>query len=633
MEPAIDVIKIPRNYVSTLEAQVAHLTRENEELRARTPTSDPVQVAHRQDEANATTGSPAEPEDWMSTTLGRVVCEPSNQPRFIGVSSGITLARLVMAALQGSHVPAPGHQSGYQENQASARQETRASLPPRHAAEHLVDVYFQYQTAHFPIVDRRQVNQAVERAYSATFNEQSSSSKDVFTAYMVFAIALNNVHHPSGSRPPQSEDCFHSAISDIDRVLGYAKSHSDTLKVVLLLCQYVALCPSKGSLWLLTGLALRLALDLGLHWETGEHRQLEQALLDERRRLWYSTYLFDRLLCITLGRPFGITDQSTNVELPSLEYVQSQQAKDKFAIHVRLAQNHMIGLAQLESEIKHILYSHFRTSSIAYPKPDYATWIRDIEPRLQRWYVTVPSPSQAHPSSIFALQAYWDAIYNNALLLLYRPNPIVSQPSPEATCTSFHAACSLVNSVKILHRARKIDIMWKWVHHLFMAGLTVLYGLWQQQTPLDEENCSRITTLQRVLTGVGSAKESISILQSCSSTLSALAERWPAASGCRDVFETLSDLTIDWLVTRSAEDMQRSRLDFEKQLHDMQEQLPPLFPGGEADGSRQGVLDPLSLLSAGSFQFGETLSSAAEWPDFQDVDFDGFGFEAPERNT
>lgn len=598
LEELLILSKIPRDYVSSLESQIAKLTKENEELRARTPRSI------HQDDTNST--SPANSEYWMTSTLGRVINEPTNQPRFFGVSSGIALARLVMAAIHVESLPSslPGGQaqlSTQQHTSGSSTPVCQASLPPRQAAEHLVDVYFQYQTPHFPIIERSQVDKAIEGAY--TGSDQDMVSQDAFTAYMIFAIALYNVHHPSGGRPPQSEDCFHSAISEIDKVFVYSRSRIETLRAILLLCQYIALCPSKGSLWLLTGTALRLAVDLGLHWETEEHRlHLDPVLLDQRRRLWYSTYLFDRLLCITLGRPFGIPD-GNNVDLPAIYVENSRQTPNEFDIHARRGHNHLIIMAQYESEIKQVLYNNSRNPTIAWPKPDYPLWMRDIQCRLQDWYASIPPPSNAHPSSIFASQAYWDAIYNNTLLFLHRPNPVISQPSSETLRISFEAALKVISSIKMLHRARKIDVMWKWVHHLFMAGLTVLYGLWQH------------SDLQLTET-----KESISVLQSCSSTLSALSERWAGAAGCRDAFETLSSATVDWLITANVEEMRQSRVQFEKQLQSLQEQLPPLFPGEAVGG------DPLSILSTDSFRFGESLSLAAEWPDFQHVDFTNMDF-------
>ena len=288
----------------------------------------------------------------------------------------------------------------------------------------------------------------------------------------------------------------------------------------------------------------------------------------------------------------------------------------------------------------------------------------DIQPRLQQWYATIPELSKAHPASIFASQAYWDAIYNNTILLLHRPKSTVLHVSNEASSISFDASCKLIANIKILQRDGKIDIMWKYVHHLFMAGLGVIYSIWQFKEIRDRTP----------------VRSSISMLQSCATTLAAMSETFPGASSCRNVFDSLSSATIDWLLTNDADEVRQNRLDFEKQVQDLLQQLQPSREGcfetnecgtdnmsnmlsadnfafNDADEVRQNRLDfekqvqdllqqlqpsregcfetnecgtdnMSNMLSADNFAFGEMLNSAAQWP-FLDYmgfgDFDGVG--------
>ena len=589
--------------MSELEAQVEKLTRENQALRTR------IQAPSITGESPASDGSPSHLLDLVKSVRD-VVDAPSRQPRFLGQSSGITLARLVMAAIRVDALPTPliSEQRSYDTSPSALVAE--ASLPPRHAADHLVEVYFQYRTPHLPILERSQVEDALESVYLC-MNGQPPSDRvfenDIFTAYMIFAIALCDVPNPSGGRPGQSEGCFRSAIGWIEKIITLSKSDTETLRAILLLAQFVAMCPAYGSLWHLAGTALRLCVDIGLHWEAEEQTlNMDASLLHERRRLWYSTYQLDRILCITLGRPFGILDESTHVPLPN-PWTSRQSLNRKpyeFDIHNQRAHNHLFSMSKLESEIRHVLHSQTWDPKIAYPKPNYSTWVPDIETRLQEWYSTLPEPSKAHPSSIFAYQAYWDVIYNNSLLLLYRPHSVVQHASTEALFVSFEACCKLIASIKILQRDGKIDILWRIVHHLFMAGLGVIYCLWYSKEIRD-------------LKPVGS---SISTLQSCASTLSALSENFPRAAGCRDTFDTLSSATVDWLLTNNAEEIRQNRLDFEKQVEDLLQQLQPSV--GKNDNS---VNNMSSMLSTDNYALGEMLSSAAQWPDFEDLNFSGVG--------
>ncbi len=220
--------QLPRSYISSLEAQIKQQDREIQELRARLrdrpnapPSEAPREIAPSAtiELVSSSTTSPVSPRDtsWYLTDLIKsvedVVVEPSRQPRFSEHGGGITLARLVMTAIRTDALRTPfvRHAHSYQPT-ASSTEATAASLPPRHAADHLVDIYFQYRTPHLPIIDRSQVAEALEGAYhveSVDNSDNRVSSRNTFITYMVFAIALCDLPGPTGKgRPVQSEGCY-----------------------------------------------------------------------------------------------------------------------------------------------------------------------------------------------------------------------------------------------------------------------------------------------------------------------------------------------------------------------------------------------------------------------------------------
>lgn len=555
--------------------------------------------------------------DDLVKSVKNVATEPSRQPRFLGQSSGLTLARLVMGAIRVEALPIrlvtdDHHLDGFAP--PTSVQAPEASLPPRHVASHLIELYFQYRTPHLPIIGRSQVKQCLERAYeSLNISEPltQEAEKAMFTTYMILAIALCDLPNPSGARSAQSEGCFRSASSRLERINTQSETDIETLRTVLLLAQFVSLCPRCGSVWHLGGIALRLCIDTGLHWETEEQLlNMDPYELQDRRCMWHATYQLDRSLSITLGRPFGIIDESTRVQLPDpwALFDQSPVAESRATdIHHQLAHNHLFKITKLESEIRHVLHSKSWSETPAYPKPDYAAWIQDINPRLRQWYSSIPDLDKAHPSSIFACRAYWDSVYNNAMLLLYRPSPVPLHSSMEDLSVSFGCSVKLISSIKSLQREGKIDVPWKSVHHLFMAGLCIIYGLWQ---------CKDIRNLYH-------ASASISALQSCASTLSALSETFPGASGCRDVFEALSSATVDWLLNNDAEELSRDQQAFEGNIQGLLQQLQKSH---DAVVINEGGFENLSnVLSADSLALGEMLSSAAQFPSLDYGGFGGFG--------
>ena len=58
--------------------------------------------------------------------------------------------------------------------------------------------------------------------------------------------------------------------------------------------------------WLYTGMAIRMMMDVGLHLDTQklvESERLTPADLEARKRPYLSTYIWDKTLSLSLGRP------------------------------------------------------------------------------------------------------------------------------------------------------------------------------------------------------------------------------------------------------------------------------------------------------------------------------------------
>ncbi|KAI0376467.1 fungal-specific transcription factor domain-containing protein [Hypomontagnella monticulosa] len=597
--------EVPRNYVSILEAEVRQLKSELEGLRRQSVSTTivsaspvPVDQDDRQSVSSPkgapTVRSTASDPQEVVKSMGLVMLESSTQPRFMGTSSGVTFAKMVLACVKADiAIPASPSPSRGQLRVAAPPPSISSSLPPRHAAQHISDVYFRYRTPHVPIITKSKVNGVLERVYDAFGSPHSdfsgTSEKDLFIAYIVFAVGLCSLPLAGGARPPQSEGCFNSALRCVDKLLSYSPSDLETLTVVLLLAQYIALNPSKGSLWQLTGIALRLCIDLGLHWETEVALSMPQPVLDERRRLFWAAYRFDRILAITLGRPFGIADQSINTGLPDPYSAQNMGTTE---VHGQRMSNHIISLYKLESEIKHVLYHQLQGATLAYPRANYSLWFRDIQPRLCGWKDAIPDISKADQDSIYSQQCWWDARWLNAVLLLHRPNPLVPRPTTESLQTCFDAACQLIKAIKTLQRDGRICVIWQCVHGLFLAGLTMIYCIWESGEVRDKARVLDIMTAA----------------QDCASTLTALAERFPDASGCRDAFESLSAATLRWLVARDQSNCnENGQPILGNEINALRQHIPFTTAAWRAD-------EPTSIFPDEPFEFAEYLIAASQWP-------------------
>ena len=151
---------------------------------------------------------------------------------------------------------------------------------------------------------------------------------------------------------------------------------SRTIAVVLLLADFATRY--------ITGTAVRLALDLGLHHEedqdeftpadskattptaskvrSAENIGRRQWVKELRRRLWWCTYSFDRLVSMCTSRPVGVSDQVITTEFPSLLddiYISPQGFQippdGSFIPSSKFVTHHYLRLRLLQSEMMQVL--------------------------------------------------------------------------------------------------------------------------------------------------------------------------------------------------------------------------------------------------------------------------------------
>ncbi|ODV58719.1 Put3p ASCRUDRAFT_77719 [Ascoidea rubescens DSM 1968] len=88
------------------------------------------------------------------------------------------------------------------------------------------------------------------------------------------------------------------------------------VEVMLLYAFYLQVADCTVSSYFYFGLALRSALILGMHVDA-EKNTLTRFELEHRRRLWWTVYMFERMLSSKVGLPLSLTDDSISVELPN----------------------------------------------------------------------------------------------------------------------------------------------------------------------------------------------------------------------------------------------------------------------------------------------------------------------------
>ncbi|GLI79642.1 hypothetical protein PoHVEF18_007981 [Penicillium ochrochloron] len=584
----------------------------------------------------------ANEDNWrlhnLVSNIGMVSVQGTSDPRYLGSTSGISFARVVFAAVRSSlpgNVPerapirpserlpqtAAGPAGGTMRDSFFGLQTRpmmkRAAFPDRELAERLVDLYFEHANPQMPILHRGDFMELLDRTY--LLDEKNRSPRALYILNIVFAIGAGIIFD---DKPQSSDDEGHagrdrassttkrlrlsnhqyqpeeyhaSAIVHLESFLGSSSSEGfgglEELQAVLLLASFALLRPVAPGLWYIVGVAMRLAVDLGLHYEDGvglgtpkdgnqvqpridaRERGRREWVRDLRRRLWWCTYSFDRLVATCVGRPFGISDQAISTEFPSMmddKYITKSgllTPPDGASTYKHVA-FHYFKLRLLQSEIHDVLqYQQARavrrrasesatilphaelTSPFLQGFDSFRSWRHDVHRRLVEWNETAPTrPDTGVRFSIELLELnYWQAI-----ILLYQqsltvpaelaseltPADDVSSPSfsnPEEGDDEDHvylnvaeAGQKVIRIYRQLHRVRLVNYTYLATHHIFMAGISFLYAIWH--SPLVR---SRLTLDEVDFT-----------VLAATSVLGDLMHKCPPAENCRDAFERMSKATV-----------------------------------------------------------------------------------------
>jgi hypothetical protein len=543
----------------------------------------------------------------LVSNVGSISVQGASDSRYLGSTSGISFARVVFAAVKSSvsgtnsdksgvrpsRPPIPAKAAAAGPNGTSMRDSffglhtkptiKQAPFPSKEVGKRLVGFYFEHANPQIPILHRGEFSKMFEAAYEEG-DKRVRTSRELYMLNMVFAIGSGIFLGDHGERERerekeegsekekrksgldkqcQPEEYHASAIVHLEACLSSSTSSItgtdsfggglEELQAVLLLAGFALLRPVAPGLWYIIGVAVRLAVDLGLHYEDGKdldvgledmpeekddsdvvkmqkersirERGRREWVRDFRRRLWWCTYSFDRLVSTCVGRPFGITDQVVTTEFPSLlddKYITPsgflEPAGGPGEPSYKHAAYHYFRLRLLQSEILQVLqhqqaqqaratganqqnpFMHTSLPSPFLSKFDsFRSWRIDIDKRLWEWKTSAPTRRETGVgfSVEFLELNYWQCV-----IMLYRQSLSVPIPFEGEFSTSDEVNSPNVHNVELredeervflkvaeagqrvlrlyrqLHRVHLVNYTFLATHHLFMAGISFLYAIW-----------------------------------------------------------------------------------------------------------------------------------------------------------
>ncbi|KAA1124089.1 hypothetical protein PGTUg99_026746 [Puccinia graminis f. sp. tritici] len=321
---------------------------------------------------------------------------------------------------------------------------------------------------------------------------------------------------------PTHEHYFQAALQYYDHV----SSNTTTIQALLFLAMYSFRSTQGLSTWHLTGLAMRTALELGLHRKTPKAQQLSPFHEETKKRIWWSVYALERTIAFQLGRPIAIQDDEIDSELPldiDCHVTDDEQIlARRVAIDKKLSETgttlennpyplgwttmspslHHIRLRRILTKIKEKVY-HSRFSQEK-AEQRYAS-VDALASELDQWRALIPAKSSIDKSAgnLFGLdletqnefkpevEGGWDSggipfytgewfelQYHNALQSLLIPCALTAPPGSPYLHRAAHAAmaaCELQR--KRLREDYMAPLAVYSLHKLFMSGVFMLFAL------------------------------------------------------------------------------------------------------------------------------------------------------------
>lgn len=407
-------------------------------------------------------------EDEHHPDLIRV--ESGGDGHFLGASSGLHLARSVLesarknsdafdehdtsAQSRGSQEPAVCGDSNTEGDGAI----TEIALPSWETVTRLVDIFFRHYEIQYPILEKEKFMKDASNLYFSNDSLERGNPWIIFMLNMVISISLTFIDDPDSRK--LCDRFRRNATSQVNQVMQ-TKSYQ-TLQCLLLLLLSSTLGSKSAPMWYISGICMRMCVDLGYHcektiWYNGDQNRDDNP--DTKRRLFWVTYTFDRSLAKMLGRPFFIDDERIDVAFPTTSIPD----------YARPSIHHWFTMQRLQSEIVSNVYVLDRSNpeSTSYTMRSSA-WTTQMEAKLRTWFDTARTLETRGKYTT----EWWEYCYQHARLMLNQPKPRATR---ESLTGAFDAAEAMVRLSFVRAHRSVVEFSWLDIHLQLVSGLTMLF--------------------------------------------------------------------------------------------------------------------------------------------------------------
>lgn len=403
---------------------------------------------------------------------------------YLGVASGAAMLRLLLPDADHKRPSRRATNSQYDDSQDSSNQMNDAWVPtPVYAERGIAEIdldgainsYFSLYHQSYPIVHEP----SFRAQYAKVLSRPGGKSWNAL-AYLIGAIGIFTTATAPSSR---DLDLFEAAKANIS-IDSLETGNLTLVQVLVLMSNYLQKRNKPNSGYNYLGLALHMAMGLGLHKEFQDWG-ISPLRLEIRRRVWWCLQIFYTGAVITFGRPLSWPGHGIEVALPlnvddrNLTHLSTQlpPPQDGPTTHSAVAIQARFHLATND------IYS--RVISLHFPSA--AELVRLDDERIEPWRLRWHPGKLVLPLKFRLSRSIMEWRYRNFRIICYRPfvmrhvlqrrANIYNQPEDAATLTAIHRCLhEAERSIASIHtywmtENRNCLSAWYGLYFLFQASL------------------------------------------------------------------------------------------------------------------------------------------------------------------
>ncbi|CAO3644668.1 unnamed protein product [Mucor fragilis] len=421
-------------------------------------------------------------EESVDEGLGQLAMDENGQVRYLGKSSGYYLLQNSRTYQNGAfHFASYGNRPRNRKRNRSDNVDP-LELPPKDLSEHLIRLYFKHFYPFLPLFYKRQL--------FSTLDHPAMEPVAPLLLNAIYAVASRISPDVRVRSDPASPDTagdvfFERAEKLLDE--SYDTPSISTVQALVLLASHQHGAMKSARAWLYSGMAFRMAQDLGLH-RNCDHWNIPPEECERRKRVFWCCYVVDRLASAMYGRASTFEERDCDVPFPTVDDDDLIREDDPNSTvqqpSFRLLEG-FTNLIKICDILGHVLKNIYYVRSLQYTGAKQAdsvltTWNK----KLQQWYDHLPdslqikkdSSNNSHtlpPTAVCQLHM----IYHTTVILLHRPfipGPNQSLLPSLLPCASIcsAAADAVLSITNAMFAENKLRYVMNYaVYYIFTSGI------------------------------------------------------------------------------------------------------------------------------------------------------------------